>query len=77
MAISNGVRFVVPTASKSNNASVLAKSGACSEPEVTGMIELSRRDSSKWHMRLAVDYVHCLPKTLFLVLFHALYFLHP
>jgi hypothetical protein len=41
------------------------------------VIELSRRDSPKWHMRLAVDHVHCLPKTLFSVLICALYFLHP
>jgi hypothetical protein len=31
--------------------------------------ELSRRDSPKWHIRLAVDHVNCLPKTLFLVLY--------
>jgi hypothetical protein len=41
------------------------------------VIELSRRDSPKWHMRLAVDNVNCLRKTFFLVLFCALYFLHP
>jgi hypothetical protein len=41
------------------------------------MIDLSRRDSPKWHMRLAFHHVNCLPKTLFLVLFCALYFLHP
>jgi hypothetical protein len=41
------------------------------------VMELSRRDSPKWHMRLAFDHVNCLPKTLFLLLFCALYFLHP
>jgi hypothetical protein len=40
------------------------------------VIELSRRDSPKWHMRLAVYHVNCLPKALFLVLFCVLYFLH-
>jgi hypothetical protein len=44
---------------------------------MSAVIELSRRDSPKWHMRLAFDHVNCLPKTLFLVPFCALYFLHP
>jgi hypothetical protein len=29
------------------------------------VIELSRRNSPKWHMRLAFDHVNCLPKTMF------------
>jgi hypothetical protein len=40
------------------------------------VIELSRRDNPEWHMRLAVDHVHCRPKTLFLVLFCELFLLH-
>jgi hypothetical protein len=41
------------------------------------VIELSRRDSPKWHMRLAFDHVNRLSKTMFLALFCSLYFLHP
>jgi hypothetical protein len=56
------------------------RSGARRNQEVCGMdndgegcqrlcaefvIELSRRDSPKWHMRLAVDHMNCHPKTLF------------
>jgi hypothetical protein len=45
--------------------------------ELIYVTELSRRDSPNWHMRLAVGHVNYLPKTLLLVLFCALYFLHP
>jgi hypothetical protein len=41
------------------------------------VIKLSRRDSPKWRMRLAVDHLRCPSKILFLVLFCALHFLHP